>query len=426
MPSSCSTPWQQRLNDASQQRRNLNQWRQRSTLSSQQGPLVERDGQQLINFCSNDYLGLAASGAAALAHSAQRWGLGSGASHLVCGHSSAHEELEQALAKHTGYPAALLFSTGYMANVGCINALTQRGDLILQDKLNHASLIDGALLSRADFLRYRHLDYAQLQHDVEHRQQQLQLQQQLQQRQQQPQNTQALTLVVSDSIFSMDGDLADVARLSQICQQQQALLMVDDAHGLGVIGTHGAGVRSAFDLGAAQLPVYIGTLGKGLGGFGAFVAGDQNLIDYLVQFARPYIYTTALPPAVAEAMLSNLERLQDDALRQTLNQHIRYFRQQASQLGLQLMPSVSPIQPLMIGDEAAAMAISAELQRRGLWVTAIRPPTVPDGSSRLRITLTAAHATEQIDALLSALDELIPESLRSATDNALPSQGSTL
>lgn len=424
MPNSCSTPWQRRLNHASQQRRQLDQWRQRSTLNSQQGPVVQRNGQPLINFCSNDYLGLAMGGANALAQSAQRWGLGSGSSHLVCGHSSAHDELERALARHTGYPAALLFSTGYMANVGCINALTQRGDLILQDKLNHASLIDGALLSRADFLRYRHLDYDQLQQRLIQRQP---LMQQPQQAQQEIAK-QPLTLVVSDSIFSMDGDLADVARLSQICQQQQALLMVDDAHGLGIIGKQGAGVRSAFDLSSEQLPVYIGTLGKALGGFGAFVAGDQALIDYLVQFARPYIYTTALPPAVAEAMLSNLERLQDDSLRHTLHQHIGYFRQRASQLGLALMPSESPIQPLMIGDEASAMAISTELQQRGLWVTAIRPPTVPNGSSRLRITLTAAHTTTQLDQLLTALDELIPESLRlpAADIRSSDPQGETL
>ena len=346
-----------------------------------------------MSLCSNDYLGLAEQGADDLQRAAKKWGLGSGASHLVCGHSEAHHELERALAKHTGYPRALLFSTGFMANIGCIQALTQRGDHIFQDKLNHASLIDGALLSRAEFHRYPHLNYQRLESNLD------------------KYTGDGLSLVVSDSIFSMDGDLANVATLASICAEKDALLMIDDAHGLGVIGDNGAGVRSAFNLSREQLPVYVGTLGKSLGGFGAFVAGDNDLIDYLTQFARPYIYTTAIPPAVAEAMLGNLMRMRNNELRQTLQTHIQYFRTRSKLMGLPLMDSQSPIQPLLIGEETAALAISKGLRERGIMVSAIRPPTVPTGTSRLRVTLTASHTRQDIDLLIAALDELItPES----------------
>lgn len=380
--------WTQRIQDSLSQRQADNLWRQRQTVESPQGRILRIHGQTLLNFCSNDYLGLAEQGGPALEQAAQRWGLGSGASHLVCGHSQAHHELENALARHTGYDRVVLFSTGYMANLGCIQALTQRGDGVFQDKLNHASLIDGALLSRADFQRYPHQNYSNLATRLQRREQ-------------------GLSLVVSDSIFSMDGDLADVPQLAHLCQQNGALLMIDDAHGLGVLGDQGAGIRNAAGLSSQEVPLYVGTLGKALGGFGAFVAGDEELMDYLVQFARPYIYTTALPPAVAEAMLGNLELLRNDDLRTTLNGHIRYFREQAQHLQLPLMASESPIQPLLIGDEAKAMTISQTLRQRGLLITAIRPPTVPAGTSRLRITLTAAHTREDIDTLLDALAELL-------------------
>ena len=403
MPSHSDTPaanapiWQQRVAKANQQRHEASQWRSRRTLSSAQAVEVRqgegREQQTLLNFCSNDYLGLANQAGEDLASAAREWGLGSGASHLVCGHSSVHDELERALARYTGYPKALLFSTGFMANLGCINALAQRGDLVVQDKLNHASLIDGALLSRADFQRYRHLDYPQLQRRLQKR-------------------DADMALVVSDSIFSMDGDLADVAQLANLCEQQNAMLMIDDAHGLGILGEQGRGVRNHFGLTSQQLPLYIGTLGKALGGFGAFAAADEATIDYLVQFARPYIYTTALPPAVAAAMLANLERMHDDRLRQQLQAAIGYFRQQAKALGLQLMPSDSPIQPLMVGAEDDALAISKALEQDNIWVTAIRPPTVPEGSSRLRITLTAAHTQQHLDRLLQALDRHVPEEQR--------------
>ncbi len=390
--------WQSRIESALQQRHRMNQWRQRQTFQGPQRAQLILNGQPLLNFCSNDYLGLAETGADDLQRAAQQWGLGSGASHLVCGHSQAHHDLECALAHHTGYPRALLFSTGYMANLGCLQALTQKGDLILEDKLNHASLIDGAVLSRADFQRYHHGDYTHLeQRLLTHRE-----------RSHKATDSNGLSLVVSDSIFSMDGDLADLSQLASLCQHHESQLMVDDAHGFGVIGEQGAGARSAFNLTQDELPVYVGTLGKALGGFGAFVAGSDELIDYLIQFARPYIYTTALPPAVADAMLGNLSRLQDGQRQGQLNQHIQYFRTQADKLGIPVMASQSPIQPIMIGTESEALRISRMLRERGLLVTAIRPPTVPAGTSRLRITLTAAHSIDHIDQLLSALDELIP------------------
>lgn len=391
-----SMSWNQRIQQALHERQQQQLWRQRALLGDVQQTHTLRNGQPVLNFCANDYLGLAACGADDLAHAAQRWAMGSGASHLVCGHSSAHHELEQALAAHCGYERALLFSTGFMANLGTIAALAGRGDEVLQDKLNHASLLDGALLSRARLSRYRHADYHHLQQllDV-------------------PANGERL--IVSDSIFSMDGDLADVRRLSELSSEHNALLMIDDAHGFGVLGSTlntepaaGQGVRAYFGLSPQQLPLYVGTLGKALGGFGAFVAGSADLIDYLIQFARPYIYTTALPPALAEAMLANLKRLQQGDRQQQLQANIRYFRRQAASLGLSLMPSESAIQPLLIGDSGSALRLSEQLLQRRLWVSAIRPPTVPAGSARLRITLSAAHRQSDIDLLLNALAELLP------------------
>lgn len=386
--------WEQRLHTALQQRRDQDLWRQRTQLSSVQGTEVTCNGEHRLNFCSNDYLGLAAQGGDDLAAAAERWQLGSGSSHLVCGHSNAHHALEDALAKLTGYPRAILFSTGYMANLGAISALARRGDLVLQDKLNHASLLDGAVLSRAQLKRYRHADNAHLESLLK------------------GSTNAGETLVVTDTIFSMDGDLADIPAMATLCEQHGALLMADDAHGFGVLGTKGAGVRAHFNLTPEQLPVYVGTLGKALGGYGAFVAGSEEMIDYMVQFARSYIYTTALPPALAEGMLGNLERLQNNQLRETLQQRIQQFRTKALALGLPLMDSNSPIQPLMIGSAAKAMAMSAALHKQGIWVSAIRPPTVPQNEARLRITLSAAHSEEQIDRLIHALADISGDILK--------------
>jgi len=395
--------WNQRINDALRQRREQHLWRQRTTLDSAQGTHVVVDGKKYLNFCSNDYLGLASTGSEELATAAQKWAIGSGASHLVCGHSRAHHDLEQALADYTGYPRALLFSTGYMANVGVISALAQRGDLILQDKLNHASLLDGAQLSRARMTRYRHTDFAQLSQllsdaSTNHAEN--------------SRKTSGETLVVSDSIFSMDGDLADIAEMANLCSQHNALLMVDDAHGLGILGPQGRGARAHFNLNTDQLPVYIGTLGKAFGGYGAFVAGSEELIDYLIQFARSYIYTTALPPALAEAMQGNLLRLQNDGLRATLSSRTQQFRAGADELGLPLMTSDSPIQPLLIGSSDTALQLSSKLKEAGIWVSAIRPPTVPVNEARLRITITAAHTSADVAHLLEVLADITPAHLR--------------
>lgn len=379
-----SMSWQDRFASALQQRKETHLLRQRQTLQSPQSTHVKCGSAQLLNFCSNDYLGLANTGGEDLARAAQEWQFGSGASHLVCGHTRAHHDLEDALAEFSGYPRALLFSTGYMANVGVISALAQRGDLILQDKLNHASLLDGAQLSRAKMIRYRHCDYQQLNELLE--------------------DATGDCLVVSDSIFSMDGDLADVARLAELSQQHNALLMIDDAHGIGVLGQHGHGVREHFNLSQDALPVYIGTLGKALGGYGAFVAGSEELIEYLIQFSRSYIYTTAMPPAVAQAMLGNLERAKDNTLREALTDRIEQFRSGAKARGLPLMASESPVQPLLTGASDRALRISDRLKNQGIWISAIRPPTVPQGEARLRVTLTAAHTTEDIETLLTALE----------------------
>lgn len=374
------------------ERRTADLYRQRPLLESPQGPEVVVDGQRLLAFCSNDYLGLAnhPEVIAAWQAGAERWGVGGGASHLVIGHSSPHHAVEEALAELTGRPRALLFSTGYMANLGTITALVGQGDTVLQDRLNHASLLDGGLLSGARFSRYLHNDAASLANRLG--------------------KATGNTLVVTDGVFSMDGDLADLPALAGVARARGAWLMVDDAHGLGTLGTQGGGIVEHFGLGIEDVPVLIGTLGKACGTAGAFVAGSEELIEALVQFARPYIYTTSQPPALACATLKSLELLRRETWRREhLAALIRQFRQGAEQMGLQLMDSPTPIQPILIGDSAQALKLSRMLRERGLLVTAIRPPTVPAGSARLRVTLSAAHSEAQVQLLLNALAECYPQ-----------------
>ncbi len=362
-------------------------YRRRRTLSSAQGVRVVVDGRELLNFCSNDYLGLASHPTviAAFQQAAARYGVGSGSSHLVCGHSAEHHALEEELAIFTGRERALLFSTGYAANTGIVQALVGRGDAVFEDRLNHASLIDGGLASGARFQRYRHNDVAHLKEQLEN-------------------SSAAKKLIVTDGVFSMDGDVAPLAELAALAQQYDAWLMVDDAHGFGVMGAQGGGVAEHFGLGVQRLPVLMGTLGKGAGSFGAFVAGDNDLIEYLINTARPYIYTTALPPAVAAASRASLVLIRaGQGLRESLRERIAQFRNGASILGLDLMPSDTPIQPILLGSNERALAWSAALERQGCLVSAIRPPTVPVGQARLRITLTAAHQVEDVDHLLQAL-----------------------
>jgi 8-amino-7-oxononanoate synthase len=374
------------------ERRAADLYRQRPLLESPQGPEVVVDGQRLLAFCSNDYLGLAnhPEVIAAWQAGAERWGVGGGASHLVIGHSSPHHAVEEALAELTGRPRALLFSTGYMANLGAITALVGQGDSVLQDRLNHASLLDGGLLSGARFSRYLHNDAASLANRLD--------------------KATGNTLVVTDGVFSMDGDLADLPALATVARARGAWLMVDDAHGLGTLGEHGGGIVEHFGSGIDDVPVLIGTLGKACGTAGAFVAGSEELIEALVQFARPYIYTTSQPPALACATLKSLELLRRESWRREhLAALIRQFRQGAAQIGLQLMDSPTPIQPIVIGDSAQALKLSRMLRDRGLLVTAIRPPTVPAGSARLRVTLSAAHSEAQVQLLLNALAECYPQ-----------------
>lgn len=384
----------QRLQPKLEAREQAHLYRRRRTLETAQAPLVRVDGREYLAFCSNDYLGLAADPriAAAMREGTELYGAGSGASHLVLGHSRAHHQLEEALAEHTGRDRVLLFSTGYMANLGAIAALTGRGELVLQDKLNHASLLDGGLLSGARFKRYRHADSNALEQLLQGADQQD-------------------ALVVTDGVFSMDGDLAPLPEIANICQAQNAHLLVDDAHGFGALGNTGGGVAEYFGLDQNQLPILIGTLGKAFGTSGAFVAGSETLIEYLIQFARPYIYTTAMPPAVAHATLESLRLVRAECWRrERLSELISAFRTGASELGLELMESATAIQPILVGEASRAMAMSRSLERQGIFVGAIRPPTVPAGSARLRVTLSASHSFDQVNQLLSALETAQRES----------------
>lgn len=366
-------------------------YRHRPLLESPQGPEVVVDGTPLLAFCSNDYLGLASHPEVirALQQGAEKWGVGGGASHLVIGHSTPHHELEEALAEFTGRPRALLFSTGYMANLAAVTALVGQGDAVLEDRLNHASLLDAGLLSGARFSRYLHNDPASLAGRLD--------------------KAEGNTLVVSDGVFSMDGDLADLPALCAQAKRKGAWVMVDDAHGFGPLGAHGGGIVEHYGLGLDEVPVLVGTLGKAFGTAGAFVAGSEELIETLIQFARPYIYTTSQPPAVACATLRSLQLLRtEDWRREHLNNLIARFRRGAAEIGLTLMDSPTPIQPILIGDSERALRLSALLKARGILVGAIRPPTVPAGSARLRVTFSAAHSEAQLERLLQALAECWP------------------
>ena len=345
------------------------------------------DGRDVVVFCSNDYLGLAAHPriTEAFEKAARRHGVGSGAAHLVSGHRTEHEALERELADWLGRDRALLFSTGYMANLGAVAALMGRGDAVVEDRLNHASLLDAARLSGARLLRYRHADTSHLRERLDaapalHR------------------------LVVTDGVFSMDGDIAPLDALAAEAQAENTALMVDDAHGLGVVGPEGRGSVAAAGLSQAQVPVLVGTLGKAFGTFGAFVAGSEALIETLIQKARTYIYTTAPPPAVAAATRESLRLIREEGWRRDrLDELVRRFRHGADQLGLRLMNSSTPIQPVLVGEAATAVRASRALEAAGLLVTAIRPPTVPEGTARLRVTLCAEHGDAEVDRLLEVL-----------------------
>jgi 8-amino-7-oxononanoate synthase len=349
--------------------------------------LTIEGGARLIDFSSNDYLGLAHHPALAEAMSAcaARCGSGSGASHLVTGHGQEHAHLEEELAAFTGRERALLFSTGYMANLAVMSSLLARGERVLLDRLSHASLIDGARLSGAKLRRYGHADPASaarlLAADPGH-----------------------TALIATDGVFSMDGDLAPLPQLSRLAQAQDAWLVVDDAHGLGVVGASGRGVLEHFALGSDAVPVLVGTLGKAFGSFGAFVAGSATLIEFLIQKARAYIYTTALPQPVAAATRAALALAQAEGWRrERLQQLTTRFRAAALDAGVPLGASTTPIQPIVLGSAQAALTAQRALQEAGFWVVAIRPPTVPAASARLRVTLSALHTDEEVDTLVEHL-----------------------
>jgi len=361
--------------------------RARRTVTRRDGVRCEVDGRWLVNFCSNDYLGLAQqfAVAGALQDAAAQHGAGSTASHLVCGHHALHDALERELADWLGVPRALLFGSGFLANLAVVQALLGDDDLCVQDRLNHASLIDAARLAGCRLRRYPH-------NDAEGALRQLRA------------TPDAAALVVTDGVFSMDGDSAPLRELAIIARVQQALLYVDDAHGVGVVGPDGRGSVAAAGLDVSTVPLQLATLGKALGGYGAVVCGDDALIEHLAETARPYVYTTALPPALAAASLAAVRLARrDEWRREKLTALVARFREGAARAGFELLPSTTPIQPLVVGEDRAALALASALEARGYWVAAIRPPTVPDGSARLRITLSAAHTDADVDGLVGAL-----------------------
>lgn len=382
--------------------RRRDMYRVRRSLEGPQGREVMVDGRPLLNFCSNDYLGLAGDSriAAALKRGVDRWGTGAGASHLICGHTAAHEELEEALAEFTGRPRALLFGSGYAANVGVINALMSVGDFVFEDRLNHASLLDGGWISRATFCWFEHRDTADLDAKLAA-----------------VRNRPTRKLIVSDGTFSMDGDPCRLDDLVALAKHYGAWAMIDDAHGMGVHGANGLGLVDPARYSTADVPVLVGTLGKAFGTAGAFVAGDEALVETLIQRSRNYIFTTAMPSALAVATLESLAIAKaEPGRREHLAALIARFRRGTRELGLKLMPSTSPIQPVVVGDPARALALSRALEERGFLIGAIRPPTVPEGTSRLRVTLTAAHQASDVDRLLESLNEL---SVCASPDKAL-------
>ena len=360
--------------------------RKRRLLQSPQDAHLQADGQALLSFASNDYLGLANHPdlILALQKAAAEAGVGGGASHLITGHHQLHHDAEQALASFVGLPAGLLFSTGYMANMGVVAALLGRKDAIFADKLNHASLNDAAVLSRAELNRYAHQDLAQLEKML-------------------ATSAAPRKLVIVDAVFSMDGDIAPVPELLQLCEQYDAYLLLDDAHGFGVLGHQGRGILSHFNMASPRI-IYMATLGKAAGVAGAFVAGDETIIEYLIQSAKTYIYTTASPPALAAALVTAVDVMQkDEARHQHLRNLIAYFKENLSLEKWHLMPSDTAIQPIVVGSNEAALGLSEYLLELGILVPAIRPPTVPKNTARLRISLSAAHCLDDVKLLIEHL-----------------------
>jgi 8-amino-7-oxononanoate synthase len=388
-----------RLARASAQRAAQSLLRRLRTVENVDGARIVIDGKVLLNFASNDYLGLAQhpSLREALTHAASHWGVGAGAAHLLGGHRAEHAELEEKLARWTGRERALLFSTGYMANLGVIASLLADGDVCVQDKLNHACLLDGARLSGARLKRYGHSDVAAAARQLQSR-------------------SNDAALLASDGVFSMDGDIAPLSELAALCKKEQATLMIDDAHGLGVLGVDGAGSLSDAGLTQSDAPILMATLGKAIGVAGAFVAGSAALIEGLIQFARTYIYTTAMPPALAAAASAAVGvAINETWRREKLQRLIGHFRSGAEERGLTLMASRTAIQPVLIGASATASSASKYLEDAGFFVPAIRPPTVSAGKARLRVTLSAVHDEADVERLLNALARAVAASREKET-----------
>ncbi len=389
------------LSQELEKRKRQHRYRSRRLIQSPQQAEITIDDKNVISFCSNDYLGLANHPQIkqATIDAIKKFGVGSGSAHLINGHSIAHHQLEEELAEFTGYPRAILFSTGYMANLGLCQALIGKNDTVFEDRLNHASLIDGGLISGARFQRYLHNDVSSLQKKISKTDKTAA---------EKLAKKQAEKLVLSDGVFSMDGDIANLPALAALCKTSNSWLMVDDAHGFGTLGQTGKGCLQHFSLAHTDVPIYMATLGKAMGTAGAFIAGSDELIETIIQKARTYIYTTAMPAAIAEATRCSLNIIQNEPEHlQNLNSNISYFRNCCSQAGLAIENSQTAIQPLLIGDDKKAVLISQQLFELGFLLTAIRPPTVPEGTSRLRITLSAKHNNEHINQLIETLLPLL-------------------
>ena len=364
-------------------------YRSRKVLESPQSVEPIIDGKKVLSFCSNDYLGLANHPDLinSFKNAADKYGVGSGSAHLVSGHSAEHHALEEELANFMGSERALLFSTGYMANLGVVSALCDRHSEIYEDKLNHASLLDAALLSRAKRFRFPHLDTSNLEDRL----------------------TGSGTFdkfIISDGVFSMDGDLAPLDKLVSVAKNNNATLMIDDAHGIGVLGEKGKGIIEHFDIDNKQVPILVGTLGKAFGTAGAFVAGSDDLIETLIQKSRSYIFTTAMPAAVAAATRQSLKIIEEENWRrEKLKSLVKKFRKGAEEIGLELIDSLTPIQPIIIGSSKKTLALSENILEKNILISAIRPPTVPEGTARLRVTFSATHTEEQVNKLLDVLSE---------------------
>ncbi|MGH8442844.1 MAG: 8-amino-7-oxononanoate synthase [Nevskiaceae bacterium] len=389
------TPLDRRLREELAQLRADDLYRTRRVVTGRHGVQMDVDGRRCLNFCANDYLGLAADPrvADAAARALRDCGTGSGAAALISGYNHEHRALEEVLADFTGRPRALLFSSGWAANLGVLRALLDKAGTLVADELNHASLIDGGRLSGARYRRVAHRDLAGFADALSGARG-------------------APAIVATDGVFSMDGDLAPLPELAALCEREDATLMVDDAHGFGVLGEGGRGSLFArpAPLGTDEVPVYMATLGKALGVSGAFIAGSEALVEYLVQRCRTWVFSTAPPPALAAAAREALSIARAEPERRArLFDSVARLRVGAAQLGIALGESATPIQPLVLGDERRVLAVSGALLQRGFWVAAIRPPTVPRGTARLRITLSAAHGPAQVDALLEALAAALRE-----------------